>query len=552
MNRQYIDGQLLKDMIIMGAHVLEHHKKAIDLLNVFPVPDGDTGTNMSLTMGSAVQELLNSEANTVSDVAEMAARGSLRGARGNSGVILSQLFRGFAKGLSGLTEATPKDFANACRLGVDMAYKAVMKPKEGTILTVSREAAQAAMQSAIHGADWHGVLNALIDEGENTLEKTPDMLAVLKQAGVVDAGAKGLLLIYAGYRMALNGETADEESNQKLWGNTKTTPLNTGRGEDEVSAQIQFAYCTEFVIRHLTDAPQNKQMDSFRRRLERIGDSVLVVGDLGMIKVHVHSNEPGKVLQMALQIGQLSDIKIDNMLEQHGEFASAGFLEDKTPETAKEMGIVAVASGEGIIAVLKDLMVDQIVEGGQTMNPSVEDISRAIEAVNAQKVFILPNNINIILAAKHAAESSSKLVCVLSTTTIPKGISALLAYNPDIDFEANAQQMQAAADRSISGEVTYAVRNTKYVGKEILAGDILGIREGEIKVVGKDVEKVTLELAQKMVTKEHLVITVFYGHDISEQQAQALKNALEQAFTHCDVEMVAGKQPFYYYLVSVE
>ncbi len=534
MDQLYITGPMLKDMMLNAAAYLEKNKSGLDALNVFPVPDGDTGTNMSLTMMSAAKELMESGAETVCDVANAIALGALKGARGNSGVILSQIFRGFAKGLEGIVDTMDAvQFANAIDGGSKSAYKAVMKPKEGTILTIARAMGECALEQAEEGADVLNLLDNLLLHAEETLRKTPEMLPVLKEAGVVDAGGKGLLIIYRAFKMSLDGDDVDYDF-EDIVPSGNAMILN----ED-----IEFGYCTEFFIKNIHDHITQDHIERLREKLTTLGDCVLVVGDLNLIKVHVHTNMPGKALQIALRFGMLSGIKIDNMREQHNEGHTI-------PQ--KELAIIAVAYGDGIKAIFKDFSVDYIVEGGQTMNPSAEDIARAIVSANAHNAIILPNNKNIILAAEQAGDLVDCNVMVVHATSIPQGIAATLKFNPDLSPEENFNRMNNAVSDVKSGQITKAVRIAKVNGHNISEGDYIGLFDGEIVVHGKSKKKTAIALLKEMVTEDDCVITAFYGSDVSEENANELLNKITDEFPGCDVDVQLGGQPVYEYIFSVE
>ena len=551
----YIDGRLLKDMVLSGAALLEKNKQSIDALNVFPVPDGDTGTNMSLTMVSAVKELMGVDSASASVVAQAVARGALKGARGNSGVILSQLFRGFSKALAGVEHIDSAAMAAALQGSVEAAYKAVMKPKEGTMLTVAKALADSAQQDAQEGKDLYTLMENLLTRGNEMLKRTPDMLPVLKQAGVVDAGGAGLLAIYLGFKMAIDGEE-NIEGAQLM---SRITALQDQNAQQNLQGQaeeesIEFGYCTETFIKQIKQGVTQENIDKLREKLSKIGDCVLVVGDLEMIKVHCHSNNPGKVLQYCLQLGELSSIKVDNMREQHRTLIQeADTLQKEVPVFEKEVGFVAVAAGDGLAALFKDLAVDEVVVGGQTMNPSAEDIASAVCRTKAKTVYVLPNNKNIIMAAQQAKELLEEYqVLVIPTKSIPQGVSAMIAYVPDVSLEENERRMTEAAQNVKTASVTYAVRDSSFDGQEIHQNDILGLQESRVEVVGQDVETVALELLQKTVNDGSEVITIFYGQDVSQEQAQALHDKVMDAYPSCDVDMLPGGQPLYYYLFSVE
>ncbi len=551
-----IDGGLLKEMIHNGLMLLERNKKAVDALNVFPVPDGDTGTNMSLTLRSAAKEVEKTQSESAGEVAEAMSRGALKGARGNSGVILSQLFRGFYKGVQGKAELSPADMAAAFRGGVEMAYKAVMKPREGTVLTVSRGFADAAVASAERQgaeADMILMMEEALAAGQATLERTPEMLDVLKQAGVVDAGGKGLLIIYEGWLGALRGEEIEGEAEE---GAPAAQPeQDQTAGEEALSAaagslqEITFGYCTEFIVTHLKEGVGEEDVDRLKGRLSIIGDSLVVVGDESVIKVHVHTNMPGKALQYALRLGELSNIKIDNMREQHRSLVVKAA--EAAPAPRKPYGMVTVAAGKGIRAIFKDLQVEGFVEGGQTMNPSTEDILLAVKALNADCVYVLPNNSNIIMAARQAAELAECEVHVIPTKTVPQGLAAVLAFNPDADGQHNEQEMTEAISTVKTGQVTFAVRDSNFDGLDIHKDDIMGMNEGKIEVLGASIQKVTLELVEKMRTDEE-IITLYYGQDVSEDEALALRDDLRERYPDCDVEAHNAGQPLYYYILSLE
>ena len=544
-----IDGVLLRDMVVTGAALLEKNREAVDALNVFPVPDGDTGTNMSLTMASATKEVNQKEYLSAGEAAAALAKGALRGARGNSGVITSQLYRGFARALEGVERITPTQFAQALKRGAETAYKAVMKPKEGTILTVARVIAEEAVKQAERAPEDYDALFAnILSTGDTILKKTQQMLPALTQAGVVDAGGRGLLLIYMGYAACLRGE---EVPTEKL----EMSGDGTASFEDDHDAigEIKFAYCTEFLIQNLYPDILEEDIDSFRRRLNRIGDCVLVVGDLSLVKVHVHTNEPGKALEYGLSLGELVNLKIENMVQQRRDKQAAAQqkAEEEAPE--KEYGMVAVSLGDGFNRIFSELMVDHVVEGGQTMNPSIEDLSEAIEKTHAKTVFVLPNNGNVILAAQQAAElCEDKRVLVVPTKNVAMGIAAAVAFQPEQTPEENAAHMNEAAQRVRTATVTYAVRDSELDNLHIHEGDIIGLYNGQIHTVGSNVHDVTRDLMREIVTEDDELITVYYGKDTAEADAKALTDELAQMYGDCDVEMQPGGQPLYYYLVSVE
>lgn len=542
-----IDGELLKEMLISGAYELENNKELVNSLNVFPVPDGDTGTNMSATIVSAANELKNLKNVTLHSVADAAAMGALMGARGNSGVILSQILRGISKHLKNKEVADTKDFALALKEGVSTAYRAVMKPTEGTILTVAREAGEKAVDIAKTEEDFSNFMKRVYDQSIITLNKTPELLPVLKQAGVVDAGGKGLALIYLGMYKAIKGEAVVLEHEVQEQQNTyrpNTMEIETG--------DIKFGYCTEFFIK-----TSNADPDVFKEKIIQYGDSLVVVGTESLIKVHIHTNNPGTVLDEAVKLGELSKIKIDNMREQHRHI-----IEEEAEETTvsasnadepeKEYGIVTIAMGDGISNIFKDLGVDVVIEGGQTMNPSTQDILKAINTVNAKNIFVFPNNKNIIMAAEQARDISDKNIIVIPTKSIPQGITAAISYNPDATPEENEAEMNEAISKVNTGQVTYAVRNTTFNDVEIKEGNVLGIYNGKLIKAGEDLNIVTKELLDNMIQEDSELITVFYGNDLGEEETQEIQDYINEKFPNCDLSVNYGGQPLYYYIISVE
>lgn len=541
-----ITGKLLRDAIISGANNISNQKQAVDELNVFPVPDGDTGTNMSMTIKNAAAELANlSDGANVANVAKAAASAMLRGARGNSGVILSLIFRGLSKGLAGKEEASAADLSASFKLGVDAAYKSVMKPTEGTILTVSREGYEntAALDLAnMSAADF---LAAYIKEAEISLEKTPELLPALKKAGVVDAGGKGFIVILEGMYAVLSGGAVITSADEAK----PSAPAAVAASEEE----IKFAYCTEFIV----SKRGTKDASALRAYLETIGDCVVVVDDDDIIKVHVHSNNPGKAIEEALLFGELTKVKIENMREQHNNVIKAdkaAQVNKKAPvEPTKDTGFVAVAAGAGIEALFKDLGVDITVRGGQTMNPSTEDILEAIEQTPAHNVFVLPNNKNIIMAAEQAVKLADRNVCVLQTRTIPQGITAMMNYNPDADFKANGAAMTESLDNVSSGQITFAVRDSDYDGHKIKQGDILAMDNGKVAFTEKNLTKALVKLTKRLITSSSSYITVIYGSDVPDEDAnEAYENLRSKINDDIDIVLVNGGQPVYYYIISVE
>ena len=543
---KFIDGLLLREMVIAGANLLEKNRENVDALNVFPVPDGDTGTNMSLTMMSATREINQKEFQSAGEAAAALAKGALRGARGNSGVITSQIYRGFAKALEGVEKISPVQFAAAMKSGADTAYKAVMKPKEGTVLTVARVMAEDAVRQAeMNPDDFDALFDVILKSGEAILNRTPEMLPVLKQAGVVDAGGRGLMLLYQGYAAVLRGESVEAVE-------TTGESAEVQFVDDHDSMEeIKFAYCTEFLIQYIKDDVKEEDVDFFRRRLNRIGDCVLVVGDLELIKVHVHTNDPGKALQYGLELGELVNLKIENMVEQRREnIRRKEAQENKQPP--KPYGMVTVSLGDGFSSIFRDLQVDAVVEGGQTMNPSIEDLQKAIDSVNAETVFVFPNNGNVILAAQQAAEISKNNVKVIPTKNVAMGIAAAVAFNPDADAEENAANMDEAAQRVRTGTITYAVRDTDFEDMHINEGDIIGLHNGKVTFKSDSIHDVAMSLVKDIVTVDDVLITLYYGEDTAEEDAQALAAEIEEMFPDCDVDVHKGGQPLYYYLIAVE
>ena len=544
-----IDGLLLRDMVLAGAAMLDKNREAVDALNVFPVPDGDTGTNMSLTMASATKELSAKEFLSAGEAAEALAKGALRGARGNSGVITSQLYRGFARALEGVDKIAPQQFAAALKRGAETAYKAVMKPKEGTILTVARVIAEDAVRQADRAPeDYDALFDTILSTGDAILKKTQQMLPALTQAGVVDAGGRGLLLLYMGYAAVLKGEEIPQER-------MEFSDDGEAAFEDDHNSleEITYAYCTEFLIQNLYADTMEEDIDSFRRRLNRIGDCVLVVGDLSLIKVHVHTNEPGKALEYGQSLGELVNLKIENMVQQRRDNLAQNADQPKVSAPPKDFGIVAVSMGDGFNQIFSDLAVDQIVEGGQTMNPSIEDISAAINKINAKCVFVRPNNGNVILAAQQAAElAENRQVYVIPTKNVAMGIAAAVAFQGEVDGEENARRMEESAQRVRTGTVTYAVRDSMMDDLQIRQGDIIGLYNGKIIVTGSDVHDVALRLMKEIVTEDDELITVYYGKEIAQNDAQKLTDEIADTYDDCDVEIHHGGQPLYYYLISVE
>lgn len=547
-----IDAKLLARMFLAGAKNLEVKKEWINELNVFPVPDGDTGTNMTLTIMSAVKEVNNLEDVQMTSLAKAISSGSLRGARGNSGVILSQLLRGFTKGIRDLEELDAVALARAVDKGVETAYKAVMKPKEGTILTVARGVADKALELAEDAEDLQTFLEDVLEEGRRVLAKTPDMLPVLKEAGVVDSGGQGLMVVLEGAFDAFMGKevdlTFDGGESAKV---VKITP--------QAEADIKFGYCTEFIIVLNKEFTAEDEVD-FKAYLSSLGDSIVCVADDEVVKIHVHTNDPGLAIQRALTYGSLSRIKIGNMREEHqeklikdAEKIAAQQAEEAAKAPKKEVGFISVSIGEGFGQIFRDLGVDYLIEGGQTMNPSTEDMLNAISKVNAEHIFILPNNKNIILAANQAkALTKDKDIIVIPTKTVPQGITAVINYVPEKSVEDNEKDMTEEITRVKTGQITYAVRDTHIDDKEIHEGDIMGIGDHGMLAVGKEVAAVAKETVEQMVDDETELISIYYGEGFTEEEAEKLAGELEEQYDYCDVEVNCGGQPIYYCIISVE
>ena len=540
-----IQGATFRKMIVAGAGLLEQNKKYVDSLNVFPVPDGDTGTNMFLTMKSAVNELSKCITNDMNALSDAFAKGALKGARGNSGVITSQIFKGFCSEIGKCSEITTKIFAKAMQEGANIAYKAVTKPKEGTILTVIRVMAENAVNVAKKCDDFEVFLKSVLDTGEEILKQTPEMLPVLKKAGVVDAGGRGIIIIFTGFYKLLMGEedfeiTFDDEQKPQTVDDVIADITNLG--------DIQFGYCTEYMIIHMNKKTTEADIDKLREKLMQIGDSVICIGDLNLVKVHVHSNEPNKAIGYALELGEINNIKIENMREQNRELKKKA----NVMEVTKELGMVAVAPGDGLSAIFKDLSVDEIIVGGQTMNPSAADIAAAADKVPARNVFVFPNNKNIVLAANQANDLTNKNLIIIPTRSVPEGISASIAFNPDASVEENTEAMNEAIKSVKSASVTYAVRDTHVDGFDLAVGEIIGLDDKAILAKGKLVSSTTEELIAKLMTEETMNVTLFYGEDIREQEATELAEKLAAKYPDCEVTAAYGGQPVYYYLVSLE
>ena len=548
-----INTELLQKMFLAGAANLEAKKEFINELNVFPVPDGDTGTNMTLTIMSAAKEVKALENPDMVAIAKAISSGSLRGARGNSGVILSQLLRGFTKEIREHKEIDTITLAKACERATATAYKAVMKPKEGTILTVAKGASQKAAELAETTEDLDTFISEVINYAQEVLEKTPEMLPVLKEAGVVDSGGQGLLEVMRGAYDAFQGKEIDYSAIEASAGTKMVKP------SEQAETEIKFGYCTEFIIM-LEKEFTAKDETEFKAYLESIGDSIVCVADDDIVKIHVHTNDPGLAIQKALTYGQLSRMKIDNMREEHqerlikdAEKLAAQQAEAKKAEPRKEVGFIAVSIGEGMNEIFRELGADYIIEGGQTMNPSTEDMLNAIDQVNAEHIFILPNNKNIILAANQAQTlTEDKDIIVVPSKTVPQGITAIINYMPDADAQTNLEAMIEGIGNVKTGQVTYAVRDTHIDDKEIHEGDIMGIGDSGILAVGQSVEETTKEMLAQLVDEDTELISLYYGQDVQEESAENFAQEIEDLYPDVDVDVHSGGQPIYYYVLSVE
>ena len=555
MATKVIDAQLLQKAFIAGAYNLERNKDYINELNVFPVPDGDTGSNMSLTIMAAAREGSALENPSMDELSKKISSGSLRGARGNSGVILSQLLRGFCKEIKGKKQITVSVLADGFVRAVETAYKAVMKPKEGTILTVAKGVAEKAVELSEMDMDFETLGQEILDHGNEVLKQTPELLPVLKEAGVVDSGGQGLMEFLTG---AYNGLTGKEEIKEPVTSGG-AAKAQTMSSEEIDTSHIKYGYCTEFII--MLEKEYNAEIEAkFKEFLTSIGDSLVVVSDDEIVKVHVHTNHPGLAFEKGLEYGSLTSMKVDNMREEHKEKViheqdrkKAAEQEAAKEEPKKPFGFVAVSVGEGLNDIFKDLGVDHIIEGGQTMNPSTEDVLDAISKVNAETVFVFPNNKNIILAANQAAEiEEEKQVIVIPTKTIPQGISALISFDETATAEANQAGMEDAITAVKSGQVTYAVRDTSIDGKEIKTGDYMGIDDVGIQAVGQDITEVVKDLIGAMADEDSELLSIYYGSDVEEEKANALVEAVQAAYPDFEVEAHAGGQPIYYYILSLE
>ncbi len=547
-----INSTEFRKMVASGARMLEINRAKVDSLNVFPVPDGDTGTNMSLTLQSAVKEMNACSSNRFEEICDAVSKGALRGARGNSGVISSQIFRGICSVLKNTKDAfDTKTFAKAMEAGTKVAYSAVSIPKEGTILTVVRLMSESAAKLANKNKDFVEFLNALIEVGDEALAKTPELLPVLKKAGVVDSGGVGLMTIMRGFLAAITGEDIGtdsihteaqdgKKSEDELFGDN-TDIINLDLGD------IEFAYCTEFFIVHLKQMTTLADIDKLKEKLMGIGDSVICIGDLELVKVHVHTNTPGIALTYALELGELDRLKIENMLEENRA------LKAKLEAEKKEMGMLAICAGTGLEEIFKDLMCDRVIEGGQTMNPSAQDIADAVQKINASNVFVFPNNSNVILAAEQAkALVTNRTIHVIPTKNVPQGFSAALAFNPEASVSENKTNMVHAIDNVAAGMVTHAVRNTTMNGFKLKEGDIIGLDNKRILAKGENVDDTTVALIKAIKKPDHEMITLYYGEGVTEEEAQSLVEKVSESYPDCDVAVHYGGQPVYYYMVSLE
>lgn len=539
-----INGQNFYNMMINASNKLEEQKEYVNSLNVFPVPDGDTGTNMSMTLKAAVLEIENLKSSSIGEVSKVLSKGALMGARGNSGVILSQILRGIAKGLENKEEVDAVDFGNSLMEGTKAAYKAVMRPTEGTILTIIKAAGESTL---ISGEDnITDLMGFVCEQSEIMLNKTPEMLPALKKAKVVDAGGMGLLIILKGMHEVLVKDLQCSIRKQQESSNKEFAKPAA------IEEEIKFGYCTEFFI-----LGKNINIESFKKEIEPLGDSMIVVGVEDVVKVHIHTNDPGLVLSIAVKKGELSKIKVDNMREQHRsiiEEATSDIKDEVSSEVeeAKEFAFISVCMGEGIKNIFEDLGVDFVIEGGQTMNPSTQDILECINKINAENIFVLPNNKNIIMAATQAAELSDKNVVVIPTKTIPQGITAVTLFNAEASLEENVDTMKGAINSVATGQITYAVRDTEMDGKVIKEGDILGLVEGKINEVGNDIYEVSEKIICDMVKEDSELITVLYGEETEEEKVGEFVKKLEEKYPELDVQSFSGKQPLYYFIMSVE
>ncbi|MCM2979747.1 hypothetical protein CHH55_01325 [Niallia circulans] len=554
-----LEGKRFAEMVIQGANHLSSNAKYVDALNVFPVPDGDTGTNMNLSMTSGAKEVQKNIQSHIGKVGTSLSRGLLMGARGNSGVILSQLFRGFSKHIEQKETITGKEFADALQFGVETAYKAVMKPVEGTILTVAKDAAKKAVQSAEKNDDIIVIMEDTVKEARASLNRTPELLPVLKEVGVVDSGGQGLVFVYEGFLAELKGEKLPDAVQNVVSMNELVNAEHHKNVHSYINTEdIEFGYCTEFMVRLEQEKLGNKPFseDDFRQALSKYGDSLLVIADDEIVKIHIHSNQPGEVLTFGQKYGNLVKMKIENMREQHSSLVDAAEKEEvnnaHSLEEQKEYGIVTVSMGSGIADLFRSIGAHYVIEGGQTMNPSTEDIVNAVQHINAKKVFILPNNKNIIMAAEQAADVLEQEVVVISSKTVPQGMSALLAFNPSSDLATNEKNMKAALEHVKTGQITYAVRDTSIDGLEIETGDFMGLAEGKIIVKSKDKTESAMELLKSMIDEDSEIVTIIKGEEATEEEVETLVSFIEDNFEDVEVEVHDGKQPLYSFIFSIE
>ncbi|MBY8831683.1 DAK2 domain-containing protein [Bacillus licheniformis] len=556
MSIRNLDGKAFADMILYGAHHLSQNANVVDALNVFPVPDGDTGTNMNLSMTSGAKEVEQIDTANIGKVAQSLSRGLLMGARGNSGVILSQLFRGFGKSIEQKSEINAKEFAAAFQAGVDTAYKAVMKPVEGTILTVAKDAAKKAVLAAQTETNIIKVMEAVVNEAEASLERTPELLPVLKEVGVVDSGGKGLLYVYEGFLASLKGEKLSDKAAALPSLDDLVSAEHHKNAQSHMNTEdIEFGYCTEFMVK-LDSGKRNFNEDAFRQDLSRFGDSLLVVSDENIAKVHIHAEYPGEVMTYAQKYGSLINMKIENMREQHSAILSQNKQEtapaEKAPADKQPYGIVTVAMGEGIAELFESIGATKVIEGGQTMNPSTEDIVQAIKDANADTVVILPNNSNIVMAANQAADVAGQHVIVIPTKTVPQGMAALLAFNPALSADENEAAMLGAIGEVKSGQITYAVRDTNIDGIDIKKGDFMGILNGKIVETASEQLTAAKKLIAGMIDEDSEIVTVIKGEDAPEEEAEELAAYISETYEDVEVEVHDGKQPLYSYILAVE
>ncbi|MDR3264268.1 MAG: DAK2 domain-containing protein [Clostridiales bacterium] len=539
-----IDAKLFREMIAGGAQLLANNREAVDTLNVFPVPDGDTGTNMSLTMQAALREMQEVKEDDIIALAKAVSKGSLKGARGNSGVILSQILKGFCDVVINAKDVNTKTFAAALKRGTEIAYSAVTKPKEGTILTVVRMTAEYSESIAAKNGDYLVFMQLILNKAEDVLRETPEMLPVLKKAGVVDSGGKGLIYVIRGFYNVMAGIEIPLVSDESSNGEEASEGVQFADIHD--LDDITFAYCTEFFVTNIFPKTTESDIDKFRDALCEIGDSAIVIGDLYLVKVHVHTNNPDQALALALRLGEIDKIKIENMLEQNRA------LKEKLMADRKSIGLISVSGGAGLEAIFKDYGIDRVIEGGQTMNPSVKDFLGAISSVNAESIIILPNNKNVILAAEHSKDLAEKKVVVVPTTNVSEGLAALVVFSPDISAEENAVAMLKAAKKIKSGQITYAVRNTSIDGFKLKVDDIIGMTDRGIVAKDKTVVAVLKKTVEKLINENTEVVTLLYGNGITDEAAASDAEVLQAAFPSLEVSIANGGQPHYYYFISVE